>query len=668
MQFSNVLIANRGEVAARIMRACTKLGLRSVAVYSDADADAYHVRLADTAMHIGRAEARASYLDGPRVIAAAQAAGADAVHPGYGFLAENADFAQQCCDAGLVFVGPSPPVIRAMGAKITAKQLAERAGVRCVSGYHGSDQSDATLTAEAARIGVPLLIKASAGGGGRGMRQVDSLERFSQLVSLARNEADAAFGDPALLLERLVSAPRHIEVQILADKHGNVVHLFERDCSVQRNYQKVIEEAPAPNLDPALRAEILASAVRVANEIAYDNVGTVEFVVDATRGEAYFLEMNTRLQVEHPVTEMITGVDLVEWQLRVAGGERLGLRQEAIDCTGWAIEARVAAEDPAHAYRPEIGRIQFYREPDMLGVRIDSGIAAGSEITPYYDSMFAKLVAHGSDRGVAIGRLRRALSRYHISGVGVNIGFLGDVLASDEFQRGTHLTNCLSRAFPDGWQSSPVTPAELGLAVLSRHTQLECLTEARSPWSSLGAWRLGERSGRDGASVYYVRYDGQEPVLVAVRGRAGSYRIESDGQQFLKLEQVRRDADRMVYELHGHRHYLDVHANAERITLFLTRGPSAFEVLRCEQVLLEEQTIPTATGDTVVAPTPGLVTEVLVKVGEAVAAGQPVVVMEAMKLLQQLCAPVTGNVQNVHYRAGDTVSSGDCLLTIETVD
>lgn len=667
MQFSTVLIANRGEIAVRLIRACERLGLRSIAVFSDADADALHVRLADSAINIGPAEARASYLDAERIIDAARRVHAEAIHPGYGFLAENADFARRCVDAGLNFVGPSPDIIAAMGAKIEAKRIAMDAGIACVPGYHGADQSDATLRTEGERIGTPLLIKASAGGGGRGMRRVDDLLCLHENLALARQEAQAAFADPAILLERYIEAPRHIEVQILADKHGNVRHLYERDCSIQRNYQKIIEEAPAPQLALELRERILGDAVKLSAAIAYDSAGTVEFVVDAVTGEAYFLEMNTRLQVEHPVTEMITGIDLAEWQLRIAGGEALSFEQADVSCDGWAVEARIAAENPALGYRPETGTISAYVEPEAESLRIDSGVECGSSVTPYYDSMLAKLIAGGRDRDAAIRNLRRGLSRFRIAGVGVNTGFLQDVLDLEDFRTGRHLTSCLASAFPDGWQAPLVTDLELALAALARHVYLES-RGARSPWSTLGAWRLGEKTGRNGAAYYYVSAGEEAGAEITVIGRAGSYVVERGGRKVLDARQAAMSDGSLVYTCDDQQFRIDVTLARTRVTLRRSKDSPSFEVRGAEEVLLNNREEAVAAGNSVIAPTPGLITEVLVSPGQQVAAGDPVIVMEAMKLLQRLCAPVSGVATGIHYRAGNTVVSGDCLVTIEAAE
>ncbi|MEE2983000.1 MAG: biotin carboxylase N-terminal domain-containing protein [Pseudomonadota bacterium] len=667
MLFNKVLIANRGEIAVRLIRACERLGLHSIAIFSDVDADAPYVELADEAVNIGPPEAAASYLDGERVIAAALRTGAAAIHPGYGFLAENAAFARRCINAGLVFVGPSPDLIASMGAKIEAKRIATDAGVACVPGYHAEEQSDETLLREAEKIGTPLLVKASAGGGGRGIRRVEDLKALPDALRMARNEAQTAFGDPSVLLERFIEAPRHIEVQILADKHGNVRHLYERDCSIQRNYQKIIEEAPAPNLKPELRARILADAVKLAAAIDYDNVGTVEFIVDAAEDQAYFLEMNTRLQVEHPVTEFITGIDLVEWQLRIAGDEKLSFEQADVACDGWAIEARVAAENPAASYRPETGTISSYVEPQSPDLRIDSGIRCGSKVTPYYDSMLAKVIAKGADRESAIRSLRHGLSRFRIAGVGVNIGFLQDVLQLAEFRSGRHLTNCLERAFPKGWESRPITNADLALAVLARHIRGE-FDGCRSPWSALGAWRIGEKAGRSGAGFYYVQDAAETFGITKVLGRGGTYTVERDGETVIEVRQAAWKDGCLIYMSRDQKYLVDVSVDGARVCLHRAAGSSTFDVLSAEDVLLNNPSETAAGGNSILAPTPGLIAEVLVSPGQPVEAGQPVIVLEAMKLLQQLCAPLTGVMDTIRYQRGDTVDGGDCLATIEPAE
>ena len=665
--FERILIANRGEIAVRIVRACRRLGLHSIAVFSDADRSAPHVACADEAINIGSPEASASYLNAPKLIAVAQETGAAAVHPGYGFLAENADFARLCVDAGLVFVGPSATNIARMGSKIEAKRLAAASGLACVPGYHDDDQSDERLMHEAERIGAPLLIKASAGGGGRGMRRVDDLAGLHDALKLARQEAASAFGDPTVLLEKSIPASRHVEVQILADKHGKVVHLFERDCSIQRNYQKLIEEAPASNLSATVRECLLNGAVKLAEAIAYDNVGTVEFMVDAATEEAFLLEMNTRLQVEHPVTEMVTGVDLVEWQLRVAAGERLPFAQEDIRCKGYAIEARVVAEDPAQDYRPQTGRISHYAEPRTSGLRIDSGIGPGSEVSHYYDSMLAKVIAMGPERESAIRNLKRGLADFQIGGVGVNTTFLCDVLETEQFQSATHQTNTLDVLFPDGWRPPEITSMQIAQAALAKHLHGErsIRIAAKSPWYGLGAWRISEPAGRYGSASYYLRHSGDDIGVVRVYGRTGRYRVEYGEESILSVEYAHLGDGEMVYEQEGWRRRAGVFFTGLQVVLQAGSGLTTVDVLTAEEVLLGESRDDGQRGNLVCPPMPGLITEVLVTVGQAVSVGDPVVTMEAMKLMHQLSAPMAGTVQAIHYKAGDTVGGGVCIVTIE---
>lgn len=660
MRFSSVLIANRGEIACRIVRACHALGLRAVAVYSDADRDALHVQLADEAVYLGPSDAAQSYLDGRRLIDAARRAGAQAVHPGYGFLAENAVFAQDCRDAGLVFVGPSPENIALMGSKMAAKSAAVAAGVPVVPGYHGQDQSDARLLDEAQAIGVPLLIKASAGGGGRGMRRVGALGDLAGELAAARAEAKAAFGNPQVLLERYVGAGRHIEVQILADGQGNVLHLFERDCSLQRNHQKLIEEAPAPNLAPTIRERLLDSAVRLAKNIGYDSAGTVEFLLDADTGDHYFLEMNTRLQVEHPVTELVTGIDIVAWQLRIAGGEALSFGQNDFTCSGWALEARIAAEDPANDYRPQTGRITYYSAPDLPGLRLDSGVRVGSVVGHHYDSMVAKLIGHAPDREGAIRLLDSGLSRFHIAGPGTNIGFLRDLLSLPDFRNGTHGIASLGAAFPDGWNAPLSDPWRHVEAVLACH--LMRVGQAGSdPWITLGAWRVTEPSGRTGASTYWI--DGN---AIRVEGRAGRHVVTLHEQSVFEVENAVIAGDVLQYEACGMRRDLRIHVDGEKITLADARGCTTLTVRDGDGMFRAARATATDSGNQLTAPMPGLVSEVLVGIGESVTTGQPVMVIEAMKLLQTLSAPCSGKIAAIGFAQGETVEMGAILLSIET--
>jgi acetyl/propionyl-CoA carboxylase alpha subunit len=659
MNFASVLIANRGEIACRLIEACKGLGLRTVAVYSDADRCAPHVAAADSAVHIGASEAAQSYLDGAKIIAAAKRAGAQAVHPGYGFLAENGEFAQACADAGLVFVGPSPENIRLMGSKIAAKAAAVAANVPVVPGYYGLDQSDDLLLAEAGKIGTPLLIKASAGGGGRGMRLVHDLANFVAELTSARAEAVAAFGNGQVLLERYVGTARHIEVQILADRMGNVRHLFERDCSLQRNHQKVIEEAPAPNLAPDIRAALLKSAVRLTAGIGYDSAGTIEYLFDAASGDYYFLEMNTRLQVEHPVTEAVTGIDIAQWQLRVAGGEALPFAQDDIQCNGWSIEARIAAEDPANGYRPEIGLITGYKEPDMPGLRVDSGVRAGSTVSHYYDSMLAKLISYAPDRASAIRLLDRGLERFHIAGPGSNIAFLRDLLEMPEFAEGSHSTAALGLTYPDGWSAPTPTPQQQAEAVLGRFL-VQTGFIGSNPWLALGAWRITEPSGRRGAAIYRL---GDDDAHVA--GRAGIYTVTLPDHAPFKVTNATLTGDTLCYEIDGMRHRTNLHIDNSTVTLHGGNGQVVLDVLARDEILQAGNEADTGSGNQVVSPMPGLVTEILSAVGDSVNAGDPVVVIEAMKLLQTLTAPCGGSVSQINFAAGESVDAGAVLVAIE---
>jgi 3-methylcrotonyl-CoA carboxylase alpha subunit len=487
-----LLVANRGEIAVRVLRAARELGVRTVAVYSEADRDALHAQLADEAIFIGPPEAALSYLDPEKILQAARDTGADAIHPGYGFLSERADFAEACEKAGFVFVGPPASAMRALGAKIDAKRLAVEVGVAVTPGFFEPGATDEELKAAAAEIGYPVMLKASAGGGGRGMRIVREAGSFDSELAMASDEALKGFGDGTMMVEKLIDRPRHVEIQILADRHGNVAPLFERECSIQRRHQKLIEEAPAPAFDtrPAFWEEMSQGATKLAKAAGYVGAGTVEFMVDEASGKAYFLEVNARLQVEHPVTEMITGVDLVQWQLRIASGERLELdpmlmdgRREAL--RGHAIEARVVAEDPAKGFLPSAGKLLAWAEPKAPGIRVDSGYAAGGEIPRYYDSLIAKVIAHGETRDAAIGRLREALLDFHVLGVRTNVEYLLEILAHPEFRAGRFDTGFLEREFSE-WQSDAEVPGELGALLAHAGTATTARGDAHQ--ESTGAW------------------------------------------------------------------------------------------------------------------------------------------------------------------------------------
>ena len=547
--FKSVLIANRGEIACRIARTARRLGLRTVAVYSDADAGALHVRLCDEAHPIGPAPAAESYLRIDKLIAAARAARADCIHPGYGFLSENADFAQACLDAGIAFVGPPPAAIRAMGLKSSAKALMEKAGVPVVPGYHGDRQEPKFLKEKAYEIGYPVLIKASAGGGGKGMRRVDRHAEFETALAAAQREAKAAFGDERVLIEKYVNAPRHIEMQIFADRHGNAIHLNERDCSLQRRHQKVIEEAPAPGMSAALRAAMGAAAVAAAKAVGYEGAGTIEFIADGSgglkAGRFWFMEMNTRLQVEHPVTEAVTGLDLVEWQFRIAAGEKLPLAQDEVPLSGHAVEARLYAEDPERGFLPSTGKLLALQFPQDEGLRIDTGVEAGSEVTPFYDPMIAKLIAHGASRDEALDRLGAALDNTIVIGPRSNAGFLAALCRAEGFRKGDFDTGFIDRHLGAlGAVPQPLdrAAAAAGAQKLMQReaARIAALTEREpdapvSPWDSgdafqlSGARRLALPILADGESVVaHVGY-GPGGVDVAIDGVAPASR-RGDGR------------------------------------------------------------------------------------------------------------------------------------------
>ena len=562
--FDKILIANRGEIACRIARTARRMGVRTVAVYSDADANALHVASCDEAYRLGPAPPRASYLDGEAIIAVALACGAQAIHPGYGFLSENEAFATALAAAGLAFVGPPPAAIRAMGSKSEAKTIMANAGVPVVPGYHGAGQQDAALLAHAEAIGYPVLIKASAGGGGKGMRVVEQRDAFAAALSAARREAQASFGDDRVLLEKYLTEPRHIEIQVFADSHGGCVHLFERDCSVQRRHQKVLEEAPAPGMTPERRSRMGAAAVAAAKAIGYVGAGTVEFIVPAEASAAkvgdsfYFMEMNTRLQVEHPVTEMITGQDLVEWQLRVAAGERLPLKQEKIPLTGHAIEARIYAEDPDRDFLPSIGRIVHLRVPPQSDdVRVDTGVRSGDEISRHYDPMIAKLIVHAENRSVALRRLAEALARYQVAGVTTNISFLQRVISHGAFATGKVDTGLIAR-HRARLLPPPSAPTErvLAVAALAELTRLREDSASRaavsadrwSPWHAIEPWWLNTDDDaivltfEAGGAVHPVRLrSAGEDVVLTVGDRdarasfapeGGELRVRLDDSSF----------------------------------------------------------------------------------------------------------------------------------------
>ncbi|MEO1491125.1 MAG: acetyl/propionyl/methylcrotonyl-CoA carboxylase subunit alpha [Pseudomonadota bacterium] len=657
--FSKILIANRGEIACRVIQTARRMGVATVAVYSDADAGTLHVEMADEAVHIGPAAARESYLVAERIIEAAQRTGAEAIHPGYGFLSENPDFVDAVKAARLTFIGPSASAIRAMGLKDAAKRLMEEAGVPVVPGYHGDDQDEGFLSAKAAEIGYPVLIKASAGGGGKGMRLVEDPADFGEALASAKREATAAFGNDHVLVEKFVTSPRHIEIQVFGDGQ-RAVHLFERDCSLQRRHQKVIEEAPAPGMTPEVREAMGAAAVRAAEAIGYAGAGTVEFIVDgsgALRPDGFwFMEMNTRLQVEHPVTEEITGVDLVEWQLRVASGEALPARQEDLTITGHAFEARIYAEDASRNFLPATGPLEHLQFPGT-GARIDTGVRAGDRITPFYDPMIAKVTVHGADRAEALGKLRRALAGTQVAGTVTNVSFLSALAAHEGFGRGEVDTGLIGRDIASLIEAAPVTAEIWAIAALHA---LGLLSDRPhdDPWSSLGGWRLW------GPARHAVGLIGDGgPQLIAIElGTSGSVRAETP-LGAVEITTCGRPAD-LTIEAGGHRSRVSCVRHGNRITVFADGQAHGFTVPH--PLDIEDETA--GGGDQVQAPMTGLVKTVDAMAGATVSKGDALIVMEAMKMEHTLRAPRDGVIATVSATPGDQVEEGAVLIALEDAD
>jgi 3-methylcrotonyl-CoA carboxylase alpha subunit len=669
--FDKILIANRGEIACRIAATARRLGIRTVAVYSDADAAAKHVAACDEAVRLGPAPARESYLRGELIVAAAQATGAQALHPGYGFLSENADFAQRCADAGIVFIGPPPAAIRAMGSKSEAKALMEQARVPLVPGYHGADQSTALLKAHADRIGYPVLIKASAGGGGKGMRIVARAEDFDAALAACRREAASAFGDDRVLVEKYLQRPRHIEIQIFADTHGNCVYLFERDCSVQRRHQKVIEEAPAPGMTAARRRAMGEAAVAAARAVGYVGAGTVEFIAEADEhgnaGAFYFMEMNTRLQVEHPVTEMITGFDLVEWQLRVACGERLPVLQNDLAIHGHAIEVRVYAENPDKGFLPATGTLAHLALPAHVAfarsatgahthepapVRIDSGVRQGDAITAHYDPMIAKLIVWGEDRAQALARLAAALADVHIVGVANNVDFLTRLVANPRFARAQLDTGLIEHERERLFAPEVTVPDEVLALACARLTVDETAAETNDPWSLARGWRLNttyvrgivfksERGVHDVDLEYtrdgFILQHGARRAPLAIVAARGTRLMVRFADRTFAADVVRAGDDLHVFANGRHRvvTLVDVIAHA---------GESELE------------------NSGLAAPMPGRVIAIHVARGARVAKGTPLLAIEAMKMEHTIIAPADGTVDEFFYGVGEQVAEGAALV------
>ncbi|MBV9571260.1 MAG: acetyl/propionyl/methylcrotonyl-CoA carboxylase subunit alpha [Alphaproteobacteria bacterium] len=641
--FAKLLIANRGEIAVRVMRTAKRLGISTVAVHSDADAHALHVAMADESVRIGPPPVRESYLKADAILAAAKQTGAEAIHPGYGFLSENAEFSESCAAAGIVFVGPPPSAIRAMGLKDQAKALMATAGVPVVPGYLGEDQSPKRLAEEAERTGYPVLIKAVAGGGGKGMRRVDTKAEFSAALEGAKREAASAFGDDRVLIEKYVSRPRHIEMQVFADNHGNAVHLFERDCSLQRRHQKVIEEAPAPGMPVAMRARMGEAAVKAAQAVGYSGAGTVEFIVDASEGlkadRFWFMEMNTRLQVEHPVTEAITGLDLVEWQLRVASGEKLPLAQDAIRLNGHAVEARLYAEDPQHDFLPSTGTLERLHLPDNL-VRVDSGVREGDAVTPFYDPMIAKVIAHAETREAAAVKLAHALEETQIAGLRTNNAFLIRALKHPEFLSGEIDTGFIPRHQAELIPPKAEPPEHLtAQAALFLVRERERAHQSQDPWDRDDGFRL---VGEALESVDFV-IAGKRKSVQLVHRHDGSL------------------------EIVGERIASGSHVNAMQTT---SGDIAVFE--RGETWMLPlydpfaAADIGGSSADRISAPMPGKVIQVLVRPGEAVKRGQPLAVLEAMKMEHTLSASADAQIESVDVSPGDQVNEGAIIVRFAT--
>jgi len=665
--FTKILIANRGEIACRVAATARRLGIATVAVYSDADAQAKHVAACDESVHLGPALAKESYLCADKIIAAALATGAQAIHPGYGFLSENAGFARACADAGLVFIGPPASAIDAMGSKSAAKALMETAAVPLVPGYHGQRQESDFLRAEADRIGYPVLLKASAGGGGKGMRVVERSEDFEAALASCKREAISSFGDDRVLVEKYLTRPRHIEIQVFADGHGNCVYLFERDCSVQRRHQKVLEEAPAPGMSCGRRAAMGEAAVAAARAVGYVGAGTVEFIANQD-GSFYFMEMNTRLQVEHPVTEMITGLDLVEWQLRVASGEPLPLKQEQLRIHGHAIEARIYAENPEKGFLPSIGTLTRMRSAPAVeftlaapgatqpaAVRIDAGVREGDAISPFYDPMIAKLIVWGADRDAALRNMARALAQYQVVGLATNIGFLQRLIAGQAFATADLDTGLIER-HRDALFPAPAAPTAdtLALATAALLQQEQRHQDSRDPWAQTSGWRLNTRLQR---SLNFEDDSGNSEVRIDYAGDGRQWQLQIGGNTHtLALHATNTDSVRI--SLDGRTLQADVAWEGEGLHLFDGRRQHSLRLLDPMAHAGHAE----AEGGRLTAPMPGKIVALLVDQGASVTQGTPLLIMEAMKMEHTIAAPSAGTVEALRYAVGDQVAEGAQLL------
>ncbi|WP_238927466.1 acetyl/propionyl/methylcrotonyl-CoA carboxylase subunit alpha [Achromobacter xylosoxidans] len=668
--FDTLLIANRGEIACRVAATARRLGIRTVAVYSDADANARHVAACDVAVHIGGPEPRASYLRADAILQAARDTGAGAIHPGYGFLSENEAFAKAAEQAGIAFVGPPASAIAAMGSKSAAKSLMEKAGVPLVPGYHGDNQDPQFLKEQADAIGYPVLIKASAGGGGKGMRVVESSGAFLDALASCQREAASSFGDDRVLIERYLQKPRHIEIQVFADTHGNCVYLFERDCSVQRRHQKVIEEAPAPGMTEERRRAMGEAAVAAARAVGYVGAGTVEFIAEPD-GRFYFMEMNTRLQVEHPVTEMITGHDLVEWQLRVAAGQPLPARQEDLRIHGHAIEARIYAENPEKGFLPSIGTLAYLGLPAHVAfangdIRVDGGVRTGDTITPFYDPMIAKLIVHGADRDQARARMLQALAQTQAVGVQTNVAFLSRLMRDSAFAAADLDTGLIERQratlLPEPTPADAATLALATAAVLASQGQAQSAPHATAPadpWDTRDGWRLGGRYQR---ALQWI--DNGETRHVTVARQGGDWTLDSgDGTRpfVWRAEDINGPARVLRITLDGRERAGTVVLHADKAHVF---GDGGARVLDLYDPLAHAQDTQGDHGGGLTAPMPGKIISIAVKAGDSVAKGQPLLVMEAMKMEHTISAPADGKVEELFYAVGDQVTEGAELVAI----
>jgi len=665
--FNKILIANRGEIACRVIKTAKKMGIKTVAVYSDADAHALHVAMADEAVHIGAAPSRESYLLGDKVLAAALKTGAQAIHPGYGFLSENSVFCQACADAGVVFIGPPIGAIEAMGSKSAAKTIMEKAGVPLVPGYHGDDQSRDIIKQAADDMGYPVLLKAAAGGGGKGMRQVWDESEFDEGLAAAKRESMNAFGDDHMLVEKYLTQPRHVEIQVFCDSHGNGVYLFERDCSVQRRHQKVIEEAPAPGMNESLRAQMGEAALTAAQAINYQGAGTVEFLLD-TDGSFYFMEMNTRLQVEHPVTEYITDQDLVEWQLRVAAGEQLPLQQDQLRINGHAFEARIYAEDPDNDFLPATGVLHYLQAPEESEhVRVDTGVRQGDEVSVYYDPMIAKLIVWDENRDKALARMRKALQEYRISGLTTNLDFLYNLANAQAFRDADIDTGFIEKHHGEIFHDDDkALEHELPLAALfvmlqqQQQAQQQASTsgDANSPWHGSGNWRLNEAHVQ---TISLLFHEQECPVDIELSQRNGQTTYLIDMGEHTVSAQGSLVGNQLRADLDGHRLSATVASNGEGFSLYTAQGAVSFKLAKADIGDADAAEGPAG----LTAPMNGTMVAHLVEAGSRVKKDAALMVMEAMKMEHTIRAPADGIVNCFYFQAGELVDGGALLLDFE---